>query len=756
MLFRKMLRDIGRHKTQFISIFLMAFLALFIYAGIGGEWRGLQKSADSFYEKTNLADIFIYGSGFDDEAVSSVGNIPGVTAVNRRTELTAIGSFENNPEITLFFPERDNISKPFLTEGVEFDPDDPDGIWLVKRFADAKNLNIGDSIELSFSGQKIVKEIKGIIYSSESVFLSQAEGLVPDFGTKGYAYLSHKAFPVPQMFIYSTLLLKINTSADLEDEISEALYGKYAVYLEQKNHPSVALFANEVNQHKMMADIFPVVFLLIALLTMMTTMTRIVKAQRIQIGTLKALGFKKNTVLFHYISYGFVLTLAGVALGLVIGPLILPKLFYPSMSGFYTMPEWKPAYDISFFVMAFITLALCTFVTYTAVRKELKENAAETLRPKAPKNIKHSFIERLAIWERFGFKTQWNYRDAFRNKIRSLMAIIGVFGCTSMLVCAFGMNDSMNDLKNWQYEKIDRFQSKLTIEESASPGQIQIVKDAVNGEEIMESSIEIKAGDKKISANIRITDSTSLISPTDVNLKNIILPKDGIAITMKTAQILSIGIGDEINWHLYGSENWVNSKIAAIYREPTMQGLSMEKTHFESYGYTFKPTSILSAQKVAERYDGIGAVLSTEDILSGWDSMTEGMNTMIFVLIAAAAILSIVVLYNLGLLAFTEMERDMATLKVMGLKTGKLRSLLFTQNIWFSLVGFAGGIPGGLTLIKVIVDSSGDSFDFPVYLHLFTAAMSFLITFGLSVFVNLLFSRKIKKLNMVESLKALE
>ena len=756
MLFKKMLRDIGKHKTQFVSIFLMAFLALFIYAGIGGEWRGLQKSADSFYENTNLADVFVYGSGFDDNALSAVQNISDIKTVTRRTEIPSVVSFDNNPEIALFFCESGDISKPFLLEGKAFDPTDADGIWLCKRFADAKDLKVGDFIELSFLGQKIKKEIKGIIYSSEAVFLSQAEGLVPDFGSKGYAYLSHKAFPIPEMFVYSTLLIKTDVPSGLEEQLSKALDGKYAVYLEKKNHPSVAMFNNEITQHKMMADIFPVVFLLIALLTMMTTMTRMVAAQRTQIGTLKALGFRKKSILFHYVSYGFVLTLAGSVLGLVVGPLILPKLFYPSMSGLYTMPEWIPAYDTSFFVMALITIALCTLVTYTAVRKELTGNAAEALRPKTPKHIKHGFLEKLAFWNKLSFNSQWNFRDASRNKLRSLMAIIGVFGCTALLVCAFGMNDSLKDLKSWQYEKIDHFKFKLTIEETATSEQIGAVKDAVDGEEIMESAIEVKRGDKKMSVNVRVTNNTTLISATDVNLRNIPLPSDGVSITMKSADVLSVGVGDEIQWHLYGSEHWVTSEIAAIYREPTMQGLSMEKAHFETYDYIFEPTAILSAQTVTGNYDGIMSVLSTDDILDGWDSMTEGMNIMFFLLIAAAAILSIVVLYNLGLLAFTEMERDMATLKVMGMKTGKLRGLLLTQNLWFSVMGYLAGIPGGLLLINVMTASSGENFDFPVYLHFSTAAISFIITFGLSVFVNLLFSRKIKKLNMVESLKAME
>ena len=182
----------------------------------------------------------------------------------------------------------------------------------------------------------------------------------------------------------------------------------------------------------------------------------------------------------------------------------------------------------------------------------------------------------------------------------------------------------------------------------------------------------------------------------------------------------------------------------------------MPREVFEELGYTFKATSIVTAEAVSEQYDGVSAVLSTSQIIAGWNDLTEAMLTMVYILIAGAAILSIVVLYNLGLLSFTEKERDMATLKVMGMKTKKLRGLLLTQNIWFSVIGFLSGLPCGIWLIKVMTDSSGETFDFPIQLTVTTALFACVITFGLSIFVSLLFSKKIKRLDMVESLKTME
>jgi len=780
MLNRKMLRDITRHKSQFISFFLMAFLAVFIYAGVGGEWRGLKHSAESYYSETNLADVLIMGagnssysgnsdnsdnlsySGYSEAQERAVANIRGVTETERRTIISATvkrssnKAFEHTPELSLHFVEKNEISSFHLVEGDSFDINDENGIWPDKRFADANSLTIGDTLTLSIAGIETAKEIRGLIYAPEYVYAGDNGGLTPNFLETGYAYLSSRAFPAPDYFVYTTILIKAENLDGLEERISEALEGKVAVYLEQKDHPSVAMFQNEVLQHKMMGDIFPIVFLLVALLTMLTTMTRIVSSQRTQIGTLKALGFRRGRILKHYVSYGFWLALAGAVLGCIIGPLTLPKLFYPSMSGFYTMPEWSAVYHASFGVVTVLVALLCAAVTWLAAARQLKDTPAETLRVKAPKISKHSVIEKTALWQKIGFNTQWNLRDATRNKVRSSMAVIGVLGCTALLVCAFGMNDSMKILKKWQYEDINQFESKLTFEESATNAQIGEVILAVSGEAVMENTIEIRANGKKRTASVTVTDGGSLIRLTDGNKNPIELPEDGISITMKLAGVLDIDIGDTVRWHIYGSDNWVETEITQLNRNPTSQGLFMSREVFEEFGYEFRATGIVTAETVTAKPDGVSLVLSTTDIITGWDDLTQAMMTMVFVLIAGAAVLSIVVLYNLGLLSFTENERDMATLKVLGMKTKKLRGLLLTQNIWFSIIGFILGVPCGLLLIRAITDSSGETFDFPVELNAGTAIPSFVITFGLSVFVSLLFSKKIRRLNMVESLKTIE
>jgi putative ABC transport system permease protein len=272
----------------------------------------------------------------------------------------------------------------------------------------------------------------------------------------------------------------------------------------------------------------------------------------------------------------------------------------------------------------------------------------------------------------------------------------------------------------------------------------------------MERDVEIRALGFKKSASLLVTDGTTLICLTDFSLQPADLPAGGVSITRKMADALGVKQGDVIEWHIYGSQGWTRSEIAAVYRDPSNQGITMTREHFEALGMEFRPTAVVSPERVTADLEGVDSVTSTADSAAGWDDLTEAMYIMVYLLIAAAAVLSVVVLYNLGLLSFTEMEREMATLKVMGLKSGKLRGLLLTQNLWFSAAGFILGVPGGLWLTYLITSFSGDEFDFPIWLHPATLLISFVFTFGLSVLVNLMFSRKIRGINMVESLKAME
>ncbi len=748
MLFNKMLRDMNEHKTQFLAIFLMSFLTLWVFTGVGSEVAGLEQTVNDFYDDTNMADVWIYSDNIDNDTVNKISNISSTDQLERQLKISSTANIDGNPTLTLHFVENNSISKYYPIEGGEVDIDDDEGIWLDKRFADSHNLKINDKIEVEFNGITMEKTIKGLGYSPEYVY-SQGDSLIPDFKLYGFAYLSYKSFDMGEI-PYNLVMVKT------DDENYQSLLDEkmdYDLYVPFDDHPSVAQFQSEIDQHDTMGNLFPIIFVLVALLTLLTTMTRIVNHQRTQIGTLKALGFSDRKITLHYVSYGFYLTLIGCILGLIIGPRTLTYLFFPSMSSFYTLPVWKPGFSMRFVYVTIIMVLLSTIFTYLATKNISKESPASTLVPKIPKISTRGFIERSFIWKKFGFNGRWNYRDIKRNKIRSLVTIISIVGCTLLLISALGVNDGMTDLKTWQYGGINHYETQLVLEDNATISQIDDITSKYNGTQIMLQQIEIKANDITKTTNIMVYNETDLITPTDLRMNPIKLPKNGVSLTQKSADLLNVKKGDTIKWHLYGDEKWVNTTVDEIYADPATQGITISQDKLEELGYNYTPTMIITKDKVDEKMEGVSTINDFNELQNSWDELMESANLLVGILLIFAVGLSLVMLYSLGILAFTEVERDLATLKVIGFKTKNIRRLFLTQNLILSIVGFIFGVPLGYYVMRILMDTSGDTFYYPVYYSIVTIAVTFVFVIGISVLVNLLFSSKIKNIDMVKSLK---
>ena len=740
----------------------MALIGVFAFTGISGEAVGIADVSSKYYEDTNLADGWIYGDEIDSDIFKDIKSMEQIKDAQREMVVDTIANYSSDPDITLHVIEgKQKMSHFHLFKGNDFDENDEDGIWIDKRFADGRNLDIGDEITLKFDGNEVSKTVRGIMYSPEYVYYIQEGSLLPDFTQVGYAYIPSKGadFDIE----YNTIALDAYEELDekdFKDDLEETLGQKaYVQFVHRDDNVGVKTLNEEISQHQMFSAIFPSIFILVSLLTLVTTMSRVISSQRIQIGTLKAMGYSNGSIILHYLSYGFVLSLAGSLIGLVIGPLTIPYLFYPTMSSTYSLPSWGPSWNLSFFAVAGLMVISSVVVSYISVKSISSENPADTIKPKAPKLVSSGFIEKTKIWKRFSFNERWNYRDAKRNKIRAIMSIFGVFACALLVMSAFGMVDSMNDVEDWQYDQIYNFNSKLFLKENLTDSQVDYLLDETNGVPMMEDMIELRSKSNKKSGTLTVMNESDLYRVTDGDRNYIHLDSNGIAISEKMAEVLDLKVGDKVRWHVVGNPKWIDSEITETYSIPFGQGLIMSPKVFDREGgddYNYSSNVILSKEKISRNYTGVDSISTMEDIRSGWNIMTEPMDMMVSVLTTFAVVLAVVVLYNLGLLSFTEIQRELATLKVLGFDSKKLRRLLLTQNLWFSSIGFILAIPGAYILIGVMMGSTGDDYCFPINIYLWNFVLSFIITFGLSVLVNLAFSIKIKKVNMVESLKSNE
>ncbi|MBS5083942.1 MAG: FtsX-like permease family protein [Clostridiales bacterium] len=752
MLFLKMLRDMKNNKMQFISIGLMTFLAIFVYAGIGSEWYTFQKGIDSYYAETHLADIWLYGKSFTDSDVAKLLKVDSVSDASRRLHLEGTADLRGDPELEILLMNEAGISSCKVISGESFDPA-ADGIWLSDKFAEARGISVGDTLDMQVEGIVISKKILGIMISPEYVYASASFDSMANPRNIGVVYGGMDLLPQGFPKVYNQIAALLNTTdyQKAEEQIEKKLDGTYSVFLSREGKGSYQQFREEILQNKAMGDLFPFVFIAVALLTIMTTMSRIINNQRTQIGTLKALGYKDKKIMRHFICYGMIPSLAGALLGLIVGPLTLTPLFFEMQSGLYSLPPLTVTLLPQAVFAAGGAVAACTLVTWIACNKILKEKPADALRTRPPRISRHMWFEKTAWWKGTGFDFQWNLRDTLRSKVRSIMAVVGITGCMSLLTCALGMVDSLNNINEWKYGQLTQYRNKVLLTDDLSASDIPYP-----GETIQEGSIELRAnGIKKTTGVTVLEPESSLTVFTDSRRKEQKLPVNGVSISYHMADILGVEVGDEVSWHLYGESKWADSKIKAIYRDPVAQGITLYEDYFEEQGYHYQPTSFLTKANIdpdAVTY----TVWNIEKLKSSVTEMMDTMYSIIYIMVAAAVLMAVVVLYNLGVLSFTEKLREFATLRVLGFKSEKIRLLMLRQNIWLSALGLIPGYLLGKWIIDLMCGMLGDNFDMMTEISLPSIVISVAITMLVSVGVNVLFSRKVKEIDMVSALKGAE
>lgn len=768
MLKRKLLRDLWQNRTQFISIFLMAFLGLFVFAGIDAESTGIGISTAQYYEETNLADNWVMGTSFSTEEVKRLEALPQIASVDRKLVLEGkakVGDGEE-PSMEFNFVESMNSSFPYIKEGEAFDVD-KEGVWLEELFAKKWNLQVGDYVRLEYEGILFTEQIRGIIIHPEYVFYSlDSDSMMPNYGTYGYAYLSSKEYPIQDELYYNYMVIEQTNAGESSEEsmefkelVKDTLNRQNIVVLDRKQNGGIEAIASEQSQHEEMGIMFSAVFLLIAVMGIVTTMTRMTSNQRIQIGTLKALGFGKRKITWHYMSYGIVISSLGSIVGAVLGYLYLPLLFLPSMSAYYILPNWVTQMSVKTYYAIVLAILVSTLVSFLACRKELKDMPAITLKPAAPKNIRHSMLEKSRMWLSLNFSTQWNVRDVLRNKARSLMGIAGVAGCTMLLLCAFGCSDCVKEIAVWQYGELVTGQYKVIFGQQVTNLEKRQYKQQYKGQLVQEGSCEFRTDSLVKKGGITILDEGNYLHFQNADGEEIILPQQGISMSVKMAQVLGIKQGDFIEWHIVGEKEWQRSRITALYRTPTGQGITLSREEYESLQYDFNPTSFYTNMTIPQYVkdsDDISGVISIEQLKIDLDKNMEMMNLMVGILIVAAVLLGIIVLYNMGVLSFLEKTREVATLKVLGFSSGRIRRILRQQNNWITIIGIVAGLILGYQFLDIMMQTMSEDNDMPTVVYLASYLYSIIGTWITSTGVNYMLSGKVKTICMVDALKGVE
>ncbi len=750
MLIIKMLRDIWKNKVPFISIFLMMFAGNYIFSGITSEYNGMNESFHSFIENTNLADAWILSNEFDLSQIEKLKEKSNIIDVERRLLLPSTLSNNENKSIDLYVLDNENsISKMEIVSGEQYG-ENKDGIWIDKTFAKENEYKLHEKIKLDIGGQTIEKEIIGFCYSPEYIYNTKGGELLPDHKNTGFAFVNSESMKNISTIPYNQLL--VTGTGNIEKTINDTLGTQNITVVFQKDHPSYSMISDEINQHKEIGLIFVGVFLFIAILITITTVHRLLNSQRMQIGILKALGFRKNKLYLHYVSHSTFVCLAGAFAGWLLGYITLPNLIYPIMEQMYILPKLTPAVLEGSFLLPILCAFISFLLSMTVCKKYLKNNAAKILYSNSVEKA-YKDLPLYSLRKHLSFYSQWNIRDIFRNKLRSIMTVFGVVGCVSLLFASLGLYTSMENMSKWTFDKIQTFETKVTGTFSNEEYKNKLLEN-MYGEELMETSIELNFDKKEKKVSFTALESQDYIRLYNVKNKQINL-EDGIALSKNIAEELNIQIGDRVKWKFSGGDRWYLSIVSEIIRTPMSQGITIMKSEMEKEKIPFQGTSIIGEKPENITVDSnyVSSIQNKSDLKAALDTMLNASLMLSVLFLTMAVLLGGVILYNLGTLSYIERYRDMATLKVLGFNDKSIRKLMIQQNLWLTFIGIIIGLPAGYGLIIIMLGTIQSSIDMSSYVPSFVYMISALGTFIISWIISKTLSRKVKSIDMVSALK---
>lgn len=796
MLIKKMLRDILKNKSQFITILLMVMIGVMVYSGIEAYMDGMTYTADTFYSENNLQDINVLGQNFTKKDLDDVKKISNVSNAERKLELTMTDNDDEDKSYLVSIIESNDISKFYVKEGDKFDKN-KSGVWLDYFYAKENNIKIGDKISFKYDGYVFKEKVLGIIYVPDHVYdVKDASQLMPNHKTYGFVYMS-----VNETKDFIKYQAKEKIRKETNSEVSDELFNKlnpnfnYLDYIPfnyimvdvnnkdnnnqvkdgiEKNisntiatvsiedTSSYAMYQGEIDEGKAYVGIFSGLFLFIALLSVITTMTRVVKNQKLQIGTLKALGFSKLKITMHYVSYGFWVSLVGAALGIILGKYFLGSVFLNLEMSFFEVPNGKVFINPKTYLVALLVIIVISIITFMTSYKELKKKPADSLKNELPK-IKNGSLNLTTkgIFKKLNFASKWNLRDIFRNKFRTITGIIGIVGCCTLTVCALGMLNSMNYFIKLQFDDLYNFDYKLSLKENISEANLKSITNKYGNNTSETLAIEIKdQNDNRESNTIFVDDSNGYIRFIDDKYNFTKLDSsDGIYVTYKFADKYDIKIGDKVKWHVYGNKKYYESKVVGFYKDPQVQGLTATKEYIESLGITYKPDCLYTDKDLSKikNLKDVEVIQNINELKEAINSMLSMMKKMIIIIVVFAVLLGVVIIYNMSILSFGEKEYQFATLKVLGFNNRRIEKIFSLQNSLICIVSIILGLPLGHSLTSYLFKACLDeNFDFGVHIELWTYVIAAIGTYLVSLCVSKYLVKKVKNIDMVSSLKANE
>lgn len=782
MLFRKMLRDYKANFGAFFSVFLLAALAMALFCTFEGHVLSQKVARENYHKECNLSDVWMYGEGFSDDELDTVRNLDFVKDAQLRMSVTGSAPDCDGAQVDLYLERENLVDTPYYISGEPFDPTDTDGIWLANAFARLRNIKVGDDFTIEYNGITFTREVKGLVESAEYEF-READGDADVYLENiAIVYMSYDAFPIrdyinhmvdkisdeklAKIMPYTQMIIVTTDGGGLahEEALAESIDHDYSAIVDRKSIPGLARLDSELEQHQSFSYLFVIIFVGIAILVIATSMGRMVEQQRTQIGTMNALGLKRHKIMRHYISFSLVVSVVGVVLGLLVGTLWGSPAVIGMFANWYVVPGLHSVFHPMYLIIAAGIVAVCVLASYISCRKLLRIKPAEALRPAAPKKGKKCIFERLPFWKKLSFTSQYNLRDISRAKLRSFMCVIGTAVGMLLMIYAVGCNELLGSMIEINFNRVTVGEYQIKFSEDAKTEDVDDMTEELDGEVVMVNQVEVAKkknapADEKKKETITVLEGKNLYNILDLNNQIKELTPGTIGISRKLAADLDVKVGDTVYWHLYTKNTWYEAKVGTIYRSLESQGIAYLREDYEKTGAEYTPSLLMTDDKAAKDktdLDYVTGVNSKSEMQAAYESSMEIMNMMVGMMAVFSILMIVVVLYNSGVLSFHERVKEFATLKVLGLRSSKIRRILSMQNLWLSIIGIIIGAPLGNVSLNAMINTNGENFDYNLMLAPVDYVIAGIFVMIISMLVSFMFSKRIRKLDMVEILKGVE
>ena len=837
-------KEIKNTFKRFLSILLMAFLGVGFFAGIRATSPDMVNTIDKYYKDQNVYDIQVLSTlGLTTDDINEISKIDNIQHVCGTYETDGRIDIENKEVITKVITIED-VNKPILIDGRL--PENANECVVEKSFLKVNKKNIGDIIQIQIeestkdNGDKesylknseltIVGTVQSPLYISRDKGTSKLGAGKIDY----YIYIPKENINVTE--IYTSIYIKIantdkyvTSSKEYEDYIETVKNNIEKIKEERQNARKEQLVGiaeqkiteaeNELNSKKQEADekisyikdpkwyildrnsnagyvsfiqdtksianigkVFPIVFFIVATLISLTSMTRMVEEQRMQIGTLKALGYNQIQIMGKYIIYASLACIIGSIIGMCVGFVTLPAIIWNMYMMMYQMTcDISLDFNWKYGGIGLILISICIIgATIYSSLKELKSSPAQLMRPKAPKAGNRVLLERITIiWKHLNFSQKVTIRNIFRYKKRVLMTIIGILGCTSLIVTGFGLKDSIKAILPNQFENVFNYDMQINIKDEIEEQERgQFISKLQNKEEINKIVETYMTSAQAINGNIE--EDVQIIIPKDsfeglINIRdaktkeNMELKDDKIYLTDKAAQLLNVKEGDVITLK---DNNDIEYKvqISDVVENYVSHYMYMSKATYEKICGQKYETNVILTQNVdltTEQEDKLATdimnqeetstLTRTSTIMQTLDDMFKSLDFVVLILIISAGLLAFVVLYNLANINISERIRELATIKVLGFYDNEVYNYIGKETMILTAIGILLGLIGGYCLNYFIMGTCEiNILRFSKIIHPLSYIYAIVITAMFTIIVNIATYFSLKKINMIESLKSVE